>query len=77
MTYIIHESNTTSLQPGDEGYNLVDGVRLVPRAMLAIKHDCPTSIRDTLNWAIDCGYVVPIANVYKHEQTFNVLAGKA
>lgn len=77
MTFVIHESDTTSLQPGDAGYNLVDGVRVVPRAMLAIKTECPQSIRNTLNMAIDRGWVVPIANVYKHEQTFNVLADKA
>ena len=77
MTYTIHESNTTSLQPGDAGYNLIDGTKLVPRAMIGIKKECPASIRDSLNWAIDNGYVVVIANIYKHEQTFNLLSNKA
>lgn len=76
MSYTFNESNVIPLKPGDDGYHLIDGVKLTPRAMLGIKHDCPQSIRETLNWALDRGWVVPIANIYKHEQTFNILSDK-
>ena len=77
MTFTFHEPTTTVLTPGNRGYHLIDGNKIVPRAMFGIKEQCPQSVRDTLNLAISRGWIVPIANVYNHEQEFNLLADKA
>ena len=77
MSFIFHSSDIKSLKPKDPGYHLVDGYKLVPRALIAITKDCPDHVKDYLKFAIDRGWVVPIANIYKHEETFNILSDKA
>lgn len=76
MSFVTHDSKVTELRPGDKGFMLDDGMIQYPRAMLHITPECPQSIRNDIMWAVNNGYLKCVAHIYKHEETFNLLADK-
>lgn len=67
--------NLETLRPGDSGFLLYDGLTISARAGLEISTDCPREYIMLLEDCINKGWVKPIATIYKHEQTFNLLKG--
>ena len=74
MTYKVHPSTTRRLFRGEPGFSMVDGVRLVPRAEIVVLEQCPTNLRDMLQYAIAKGYVQPVANVRDEELVWEKIA---
>ena len=74
MSYTIHQSTTRRIYRGQSGFDMIDGVKIVPRAEIEILKECPMSIRDTVAFAITKGYVQPVANVRDDELVWEKLA---
>jgi hypothetical protein len=73
MTYTIHKPTTKRLFRGEPGFNMVDGVKVVPRAEIVVLKECPTNMVDMLNYAIAKGYIQPVANVRDEELVWEKL----
>jgi len=67
MTFTVHKSKVRTVRSGEADFMLVDGMVTCPRAMLHILPECPSNVRETVNWAISQGYVKTVANMYDHE----------
>ena len=50
-----------------------DGIKMVPRAEIVVLEQCPTNMRDMINYAIAKGYVQPVANVRDEELVWEKL----
>ena len=66
-----HEIRT--IRQGDPNFHLTDGMVLYPRAMIHILPDCPLRVRETINWAIEQGYLKTVAHVQGKELTWETL----
>jgi len=73
MSYTFHKSTTKRLYRGQSGFDMTDGVKLVPRAEIEILAECPTNIRDQISWYIAKGWIQPVANVRDEELTWEKL----
>jgi hypothetical protein len=56
-----------TIRQGDNDFHFVDGMALVPRAMLHVLPDCPANIRNDLQWAVSQGYVKVVASIPETE----------
>ena len=74
MSYKIHQSTTRRIFRGQDGFSIVDGIRLVPRAEVVVLEQCPANIRDMVNYAIAKGWIQPVANVRDDELVWEKLA---
>jgi hypothetical protein len=77
MTYTVTESNVKAIYQNQDGFKIVDGMVMYPRAMVHILPECPHNVRDMINFAIAKGYLQCVAHIYKHEETFNLLNDKS
>jgi hypothetical protein len=75
MTFNVRESQLKTLRSSDPEFMLHDGLTISPRAGLEISTNCPREYKLILANCIDNGWIKPIATIYKHEQTFNLLKG--
>ena len=73
MTYTYSKPTTKRLFRGQSGFNIIDGVKLVPRAEIMVLEQCPANIRDAVNYAIAKGWVQPVANVRDEELVWEKL----
>lgn len=73
MSYTTHKPTTRRIYRGQPGFNMTDGVKIVPRAEIEILEQCPTHVRDTLSWAIAKGWIQPVANVRDDELVWEKL----
>lgn len=73
MTFTEHKSNIKTIRQGDPKFMLQDGFALYPRAMVHVTPDCPSNVREMINWAISEGYVKAVAHVYGKELTMDAL----
>ena len=74
MNYKIHQSTTRRIYRGQDGFVIVDGIKLVPRAEVIVLEQCPANIRDMVNYAIAKGWIQPVANVRDEELVWEKLA---
>ena len=74
MSYTFHKPTTRRLWRGEYGFNIIDGVKMVPRAEVVVLEQCPTNIRDMVNYAIAKGWIQPVANVRDDELVWEKLA---
>lgn len=73
MTFTAHKSTTRRIYRGQDGFSLIDGVKLVPRAEIEILEQCPTNMRGQIEWAIAKGWIQPVANVRDEELVWEKL----
>lgn len=74
MTFITRKfKDVRTIRQGDQDFMINDGMISYPRAMLHILPECPTNIRQQLEWAISEGYIKTVANVYGKELTMDRL----
>lgn len=73
MNYRLHKTSIRTLQPNDPNFILDDGIILSPRAGFEISQHCPMEYKLILQKCISHGWIKPVANVYDHELTFNIL----
>jgi hypothetical protein len=76
MTYTVSKSTTKRIYRGQSGFNMMDGVTIVPRAEIEILDQCPWEVRDQINFAIAKGWVQPVANVRDDELVWDKLTNK-
>jgi hypothetical protein len=75
MTFTVNESKLRTLEPGDSGFMLQDGITISPRAGFKISTNCPREYKLILSQCIDAGWIKPVATIYDHEETYNLLKG--
>ncbi len=73
MTFVVQKSTTRRIYRGQSGFDMIDGVKLVPRAEIEILEQCPWQVRDQINFAIAKGWVQPVANVRDEELVWDKL----
>lgn len=74
MTYTFSKPTTKRLFRGQPGFNMTDGIKIVPRAEVMVLEQCPANIRDMVNYAIAKGWIQPVANVRDEELVWEKLA---
>ena len=74
MNIKLHQSRLRTIRKGDDAFMLRDGFVTAPRAMIHIMPECPSNVRETINWAFSSGYLKPVATVYDHELTWDKLS---
>jgi hypothetical protein len=75
MTFEVHKSKLVTINPGQPGFLLQDGLTISPRAGFELSTNCPREYKLILAECINKGWIKPVATIYKHEQTFNLLKG--
>lgn len=70
--FIKHDIKT--IRQGEPDFQLTDGLMLYPRAMLHILPECPSNVREMINWAVSEGYVKCVAHVRGKELTWERLS---
>lgn len=62
-----------AIRQGDPNFMINDGMVSYPRAMLHVLPNCPRNVQETLNWAIDQGFIKSVAYVYGKELTMDAM----
>ena len=75
MTFVTRSSSKDirTVRQGDQDFMINDGMISYPRAMIHVLPECPSRVRDYINWAIENGYVKCVAHVYGKELTMDAL----
>ena len=76
MSISTTHSKVRAVRQGDKDFNIVDGAIMYPRAMLHVLPDCPPTVRHTIAWAVDNGYLKCVANMYDSERVWEILNGQ-
>jgi hypothetical protein len=61
------------IRQGTPDFTLNDGMVTYPRAMIHILPQCPSQLRDQINFAIAKGYIQLVSHVYGKELTMDAL----
>jgi hypothetical protein len=77
MSFNPAESKVKELRQGEDGFMLADGMIRYPRAMLHVTPDCPHQVAEAISHAARMGWLKCVAHIYKHEETFNIMADKS
>lgn len=67
------ERDIRTIRQDDPDFSINDGIALYPRAMIHVTPDCPSHIREYLQWAMENGYIKTVAHVYGKELTWEKL----
>jgi hypothetical protein len=70
MTFIEHKSQVHAIRQNDPDFKIVDGFATYPRAMVHILPQCPSEVRDYINFALAKGYLQLVANITERERIF-------
>ena len=62
-----------TIRQGEPNFMINDGLISYPRAMIHIKPECPSAVRQQIEWAIVQGYVKTVAHVQGKELTWEKL----
>jgi hypothetical protein len=73
MGFKLHSSRFRTIRSNDPNFNLVDGMLVTPRAGFEVVPECPRDFRLIIQDCIERGWLKPVANVYDHELTFDLL----
>lgn len=66
-------SKFRTLHPDDPEFTLVDGLMVSHRAGIEIMSNCPKEYTQIILECLRRGWLEPVAVVYEHELTFNLL----
>jgi hypothetical protein len=73
MSFKIRQSRFRTLRSKDPNFNLTDGLLITPRAGFEISQGCPKEYKMIISECINNEWIKPVANVYDHELTFDLL----
>jgi hypothetical protein len=73
MTISFHESNIVEVGPDNPLFILNDGIAISYRASIRLSEDCPHRYRNLIQDALAAGWIIPVARMYDHEVTFDIL----
>jgi hypothetical protein len=62
-----------AIRQGEPNFMLDDGMVMYPRAMIHILPECPTHVRQHIQWAITNNYLKTVAYVQGKELTWEEL----
>ena len=68
--YNIRHSQIRTLRPGDQHFQIVDGLTMTPRAGFEISNNCPAEYKSIFITAINAGWLKPVANLTERELIF-------
>ncbi len=77
MTFTVHKPTTRRIYRGQDGFSMIDGVKIVPRAEIEILDQCPPNVRDIVSFATAKGYIQPVANVRDEELVWDKLTNNS
>ena len=61
MTFTQPENRFKEIRPGDEYFNMTDGIKIVPRACIEFSVLCPTNLIVQVQDAMAKGLIKPVA----------------
>jgi hypothetical protein len=72
MTVFIssEESKTYTIRPGDPDFNIMGKFTISRRASIEIHPNCPKNLINTIAYAMEQGYIVPVATITEREKVF-------
>lgn len=73
MTFTEPKKRFKVIRPGDEHFNMTDGIKLVPRASFEIGEGCPEYFKTIIAKAYNEGWLIPIAHVKTKELFWELL----
>lgn len=71
----VYPSRFRTIRSKDSGFKLVDGMLVTPRAGFEVVNECPREYKLVIQDCIERGWLRPVAYVYDHELTFDLLKG--
>lgn len=74
MNITAHKTNVKAIRQGERNFTINDGMIAYPRAMLHILPECPTHVREMINWASTQGYLKTVAHVHDSELMWEALS---
>jgi len=69
MNFTVSESPWVTLKKGDPSFQLQGPLTLTDRAYIEISLNCPRSIINDIEWAMQKGYIHAVASVPKDDPT--------
>ncbi len=73
MTITQPENRFKEIRPGDEHFNMTDGIKIIPRASIEFSMLCPTNLIVQVQDAMAKGLIKPVAYVKTKELFWEVL----
>ena len=73
MSFTMHQRNILAIKPGDPNFVIRNGLTQANRAGLEISQRCPENYKDLILECIHHGWLKPVAYMYNHELTFDIL----
>lgn len=73
MSFKLHQSRLRTIRQNDPNFMIQDGFVRAPRAGFHILPECPQEYKMIISDCIDKGWLKPVAYVYDHELTFDLL----
>ena len=70
MNITVRESKVVPIRKGEKHFTISDGMVTYPRAMVHILPQCPSEVRDQINWALSKGWLQPVAHMTEREMIF-------
>lgn len=67
MTFITHKSIVRTIREGDPDFKIVDGMTIVPRAMLHVLPECPAEFKRIIGICANNGWLKSVAHVKDYE----------
>lgn len=67
MTYTAHQSIVRTIREGDPDFRIIDGMTVVPRAMLHVLPECPAEIKRMIGVAVTNGWLKSVAHIKDYE----------
>ena len=69
----VTQTGIKTIKPNDPNWNLISGFTVTPRAAFEISQRCPEDYKDLILECIKHGWLKPVAHLYDHELTFDLL----
>jgi hypothetical protein len=70
MTYTIRPSTIHTIRPGDQHFQIHDGLTIASRAGFEISRRCPENYQDLIQECIRHGWLKPVAYITEREMIF-------
>jgi hypothetical protein len=72
--FVPYKSKIITIRPGNKHWIMNDGIISCTRAGFEISDTCPQEYLMIIAQAIDNNWIKPVANLFDHELTFEILS---
>lgn len=66
--------NILTVSPGDAQWYVSDGLKMAARAGVEIDAECPAQYLRMLEFALDEGWIRPVAHIYDYEAVWDTMS---